>query len=204
MKPEEIKKIYSKLAKDYDKIVLKKVKYTAHRKIGKWVIKELKTKKAKILDLGCGTGLSSLEFFKKGYEVTGIDIAPGMVKQAKKLPFRRLICQNLEARLKVKKEEYDVVVLVGVMEFIKRPVRLFKEINQKLKRKGIVALTVPKKMPKSSKLNIHSYSKKEIEQVFKNAGFKVVGYKDVFGYKKRDEVVSYHGYVLRKKNQKSR
>src|SRR3954469_2689537 len=37
---------------------------------------------ARVLDLGCGTGWTSLFFARSGYEVTGVDISPDMVRHA--------------------------------------------------------------------------------------------------------------------------
>lgn len=39
---------------------------------------------ARILDLGCGTGWTSLFFARAGYEVVGVDIAPDMIDRANK------------------------------------------------------------------------------------------------------------------------
>jgi ubiquinone/menaquinone biosynthesis C-methylase UbiE len=36
----------------------------------------------RLLDLGCGTGWTSIFFAKRGYEVVGVDIAPDMIQQA--------------------------------------------------------------------------------------------------------------------------
>jgi 2-polyprenyl-3-methyl-5-hydroxy-6-metoxy-1,4-benzoquinol methylase len=40
--------------------------------------------KSSILDMGCGTGRHSIEFAKRGYRVTGVDISSGMLMQAEK------------------------------------------------------------------------------------------------------------------------
>ena len=200
MELKEIKKMYSDLSKTYNKRVKNRGRYTAYKKMSLLTIKELKLKNAKILDLGCGTGLSSLEFFNKKYEVIGIDLTPEMIKEAKKLPFKKLICQNLETPLKVKNGEFDAAVLIGVIEFIKNPLSLFKEVNKKLKPEGIFAITITKKFPKYSKAPYKNYYKKEIEPVFKKAGFKIIECKHFFGFKqlKGTQSIYYYGYVLKK------
>ena len=60
--------IYSRLAKTYDRELRDDMQYTAYLKVPQLVINALGHKQASILDLGCGTGLSSLLFFEKGYE----------------------------------------------------------------------------------------------------------------------------------------
>jgi 2-polyprenyl-3-methyl-5-hydroxy-6-metoxy-1,4-benzoquinol methylase len=44
--------------------------------------KEAFPQQGKLLDLGCGAGLLSIEFAKMGYQVTGIDIAPTAIEWA--------------------------------------------------------------------------------------------------------------------------
>jgi SAM-dependent methyltransferase len=40
---------------------------------------------ARLLDLGCGTGWTSLFFGRRGYDVVGADIAPDMIEHANRL-----------------------------------------------------------------------------------------------------------------------
>jgi predicted TPR repeat methyltransferase len=73
MRLTTVNAIYSRLAKTYDRELRDDMEYTAYLKVPQLVINALGHNQANILDLGCGTGLSSLLFFEKGYDVTGID-----------------------------------------------------------------------------------------------------------------------------------
>jgi SAM-dependent methyltransferase len=49
-----------------------------------FLLRELNlTPGSSILDMGCGTGRHSIELTKRGYKVTGVDLSPGMLSQAK-------------------------------------------------------------------------------------------------------------------------
>jgi SAM-dependent methyltransferase len=43
---------------------------------------------ASILDLGCGVGRHALEFARRGYQVTGVDVSEGMIAEARRLQER--------------------------------------------------------------------------------------------------------------------
>lgn len=205
MKAIQIKKSYDKFSKDYDRFALSD-KYRAFVKLDKIGLKYFHHKNARVLDLGCGTGLSSVEFFKRDFEVTGIDISQGMLDEAKKYSFKKLICQDLEKPLKVDDNYFDIVTLTGVMEFIKNPLKLFLEIKKKLKNKGLFLLSVPEKYPEGSylreKLGRKSYLPNEIEKEFNKAGLKILKRKKIFGYYRKiegkREKSYFYLYVLRK------
>ena len=58
-------------------------------------------KPGRLLDLGCGTGRTLIEFGKRGFDVTGVDLAPPMLKRAREkldaagLPNVKLIEGNI-------------------------------------------------------------------------------------------------------------
>ena len=49
-------------------------------------------KKARLLDIGCGTGRHTIELSKRGYTITGIDLSDSLLKRAKE----KTIEQNLQ------------------------------------------------------------------------------------------------------------
>lgn len=79
-----MEKCFSKFAQFYDEFMLKLVNYEAWVEyvINIWDLFNLKPKI--ILDLACGTGIPSLIFLKKGYQIIGIDKSKEMLDIFKK------------------------------------------------------------------------------------------------------------------------
>ena len=70
------------------------------------------TKKgAKVLDLGCGTGRTTIPLHEMGFKVVGIDIVPAMIKSAKRIAKAQGLKINYQVgdatRLKFKDNTFD-------------------------------------------------------------------------------------------------
>lgn len=198
MKFDEINEIYLEFSKTYEKDVKKSMNYTAYRRVPLLIMKHLQKKTARILDLGCGTGLSSLPFFKKGFEVTGIDGSREMIERARKLPYRKLLCQNLEKRLRVRDKSFDAAVMVGVMDYLDDPANILADVRKKLVDDGVFGLTVPQKSAWYSEYGLSSYYRKEIEPIIKGVGFAVLECEKVVGVEEYGRRTYYRNYILRK------
>src|SRR5215213_6650054 len=111
MRLTSVKAIYSHFAKTYDRDLRDDMKYTAHLQVPRLVVNALGSRQANVLDVGCGTGLSSLLFFEQGYDVTGIDGVAAMVRRARKLPYKKVIQQDLESPWRVKDRSFDAAVM---------------------------------------------------------------------------------------------
>ena len=110
-----------------------------------FLIKQLHLKGTeKILDLACGFGRHSLEFARRGYDVTGIDITPAYIdyanEQAKKENLNaKFICQDI--RTITFDEEFDVVLnmadgAIGYLEDDGENHKIFSVIAKALKNGG--------------------------------------------------------------------
>ena len=198
MKIDEVRDIYREFSKTYEKEVKHDMNYTAYIRLPELIMKHLQRRTSRILDLGCGTGLSSPPFFKNGYEVTGIDGSRSMIERARKLPYKRLICQNLEKSLRVRDRSFDAVVMVGVMEYLDDPAAVIRQVKKKLVEAGVFGLTVPQKSAWYSESGLGSYFRKEIEPLMTRLGFIIVECEKVVGVEEDGRRAYYRHYVLRK------
>lgn len=96
-----------------------------------------------ILDAGCGTGFCSRALKKRfsKAKITGVDIAQGMIDQAKlsnklfsKVDYQ---CADIE-NLPHKNSSFDLVVSSLTIQWIEKPLAVFKELERVLKPGGLL------------------------------------------------------------------
>jgi len=107
----------------------------------KFVRKYVK-KDSKILDLGCGLGLSSY-LLSKNYEVIGADYSRPFINYAKK-KFRNVKFKKEDARkLSFKNQTFDTVAACGFIEHIKEVDKVLKEMLRVTKKNGLIIVVSP-------------------------------------------------------------
>ena len=79
--------------------------------------------KGKVLDLGCGTGALTMAFKDLGFDVTGVDLAEGMVKKGRKRGLNCL-CDNVLDGLGFDDNSFDLVTAAHVVHGLDREKRL--------------------------------------------------------------------------------
>jgi 2-polyprenyl-3-methyl-5-hydroxy-6-metoxy-1,4-benzoquinol methylase len=140
---------------------------------------------AKVLDIGCGTGLYSIEFAKRGASrVVGIDLAQPMVEfsqqKAREIGIQE-ICEFIcgEFLTRPFEERYDIVVAMGLFDYVSEPQQFFKKIA-KLSKGTFLA-----SFPKDSlfwgtqrkirylikKCPLYFYTYNQLVDLFQEAGF---------------------------------
>ncbi len=115
----------------------------------KILIKKYFKPKSFILDVGCGTGRTTIPLYKLGYNILGIDITPMMIKNAKRIAKSKKLGIRYEVRdvtaLKFKNEFFDNVLFSynGWTQIPKKENRIkaLKEICRVLKPDGCFIFT---------------------------------------------------------------
>lgn len=103
--------------------------------------------KARILDLGCGTGLELDYYFALAPEaaVTGIDLAPGMLKALReKFPDKKLtLIQGSYFEVPLEENAYDGAVSVESLHHFTKEEKLplYRKLYKALKKGGVFILT---------------------------------------------------------------
>ncbi len=82
----------------------------------------------KLLEVGCGTGIFLESLWQKGFDVTGVDLSPGMVKAAQtRFGKRAEISVGNGECLPYSEGEFDFVVLWTMLEFCSDPGAVLRE-----------------------------------------------------------------------------
>lgn len=106
------------------------------------VLRRLKQKNARVLDIGCGRGLLLRAFQQNGCAVTGTEFSDSACRFARevlKLPVRVGVLEQL----KFPDRSFDVVVMWHVLEHLSDPRPTLAEVSRILRPGGLFLVAVP-------------------------------------------------------------
>ncbi len=149
---------WNKVAKWYDSLVGETGSEYHQNVIFPSLIKSLGDKKIAgktVIDLACGQGVLCRQLSNLGAKVTGIDIAPALVRMAKKRKLNndnepsyitadvtKLLSQNGNLKLDLKSEYYDYATVVLAIQNINPLSPLFKAVSKLLKKGGSLIIVM--------------------------------------------------------------
>src|SRR3989344_1059616 len=153
--------------------------HIAKQKLVKDLIKRfIRKKNLKILDLGCGTG-GVLSTLKSLGSIYGLDKTNHALTKAKSRGIKNLTRHNLDnVPLPFKKNQFDLVLTLDVLEHLRNPETTITDIKRILKPSGYLIITVPAYKYLFSywdKMVGHKtrYSQKGVTRLVRKSGFKV-------------------------------
>lgn len=126
----------------------------------------------KVLDLGCGAGLHTIDLAKFGYRVWGLDISPEAIKLASKNAKKADVHINftvgsMKRRLPFKSSFFDGVICLRVLNHgIKSEIRsVVNEIYRILKPDGYVIISAQKIFGRKVKIGMTAYNTLPVEVI---------------------------------------
>jgi predicted TPR repeat methyltransferase len=118
---EYVKNLFDDYADRFDKSLLNQLQYKLPLLIKEIILKidPARTKFDKVIDLGCGTGLSGVDLQGISNNLTGIDISENMISKANELGvYDSLIAGDIVEKLDLIKEKYDLFIALDVFIYI--------------------------------------------------------------------------------------
>ena len=143
---ESMRLFYAKWAQEYDQQMIGGLNYTSPGLIAEKMMAHLDGRDAKILDLGCGTGLTVCTLVEQGFtDLYGIDLSREMVEVAnRKGLYKGLKVGDVNLPLEYESDSFDGVISSGTFTHGHVGPEPLNEICRILKPAGILACTVHK------------------------------------------------------------
>ena len=223
--PRIIELYNDKLAEQYNKATIEG-KWFAPKEANKLLSQfGLVKNNSVVLDLGVGTGQSIKSFTNRNCKIYAVDISNKMLRIVRERypevkTFKYDISQGLFG-LRLKDSSFDVIIAVGVLEFIKNIKGIIKEAYQLLKTDGYFIFTYElllskhklqklrvqynaegyvENPPNIAKFKLYRRSKKEINEILDNAGYQIIRHFKIRAFLKGlAKIPVYYGIVLVKK-----
>lgn len=160
-----------------------------------YALMKLLRRRSLVLDIGCAGGRDSMVLLKYGFRVIGIDIVPSFVRYAKKR-IKSDSFRLMDARhLKFSPNVFDAIWCAAVLHHLSRRElpKIVRGFHRVLKRGGVI--TIREKWGKGTEMRqdilwgglkrrVTYFTVKELKQIIRKAGFKIVKSsigKDSFG-----------------------
>ena len=98
----------------------------------------------RILDLGIGTGLASIQFSKIGIKIYGLDISEDMLNMCRSKSFAEELKLHdlLNDRIPYNDDFFNHIISCGVFHFISDLSNIFSEVARIINEGGIFAFTI--------------------------------------------------------------
>lgn len=163
MKKKSSITVHSSLAQKYDKQVKEYNNFIHDLLFG--LMYEFVLPKQKLLDIGIGTGLSSIRFSELGAAVYGLDASKEMIDLCKAKSFAKQlkILDITKDTIPYRDGFFNITIAIGVFNFFPSLNSIFNQINRIIKKNGIFAFTILPNIesPKTEKKRLPIFTKQE-------------------------------------------
>jgi ubiquinone/menaquinone biosynthesis C-methylase UbiE len=105
-------------------------------------------KTARVLEIGCGAGLMTIELAKRGFSVEAIDSAQSMINLTLQLATQTGLRSNINSHigdahnLLYEKESFDLIVALGVIPWLRDFEKALQEIQRVMRHEGYLVISM--------------------------------------------------------------
>ena len=198
---EYIKNLFDDFAERFDDSLVQRLDYKLPFLIKGLILKldPNRNKFKKVIDLGCGTGLSGKGLRDISENLTGIDLSINMVAKARELEvYDHLIVGDIVDILSASTEKYDLFIALDVFIYVGELTTIFKTVRDCCNKNAFFIFSVETQVEDGySLLKSARYSHSE-EYVLKNAsnGFKLIESQEVNLRKEKDSWIDGKTFIL--------
>src|SRR4029453_816149 len=135
--PGVIIKMFDQVAESFDDTLIGMLNYQAPAFLADGIAPLLASANVDILDLGCGTGLVGAQVRRLARTLTGVDLSPNMLDQARKRQiYDQLICADVTEFLETHANSFDAVVAGDLFIYIGDLSKVFQGVASALRTGG--------------------------------------------------------------------
>jgi len=139
-----IQQLYKKFSAFYENNMVETLSYEGPQHLGE-VLSPILGERSdlRILDLGCGTGLSGMMLKRWADDLTGVDLSPEMVEKARaRNIYDRLAVAEITGWLAQDGNSYDLIVACDTLIYFGDLEPVMSAVKMRLKPKGLFAFSV--------------------------------------------------------------
>jgi predicted TPR repeat methyltransferase len=136
--------LFDMYAETFDRDLVDKLNYQSPRLLAQLIAKTVPADaRLDILDIGCGTGLMGEGLRSLKRTLTGVDLSPNMLEQARRRGiYDRLIESDIAAFLDMQTDQFDLTVSTDVFIYIGDLAGIFAGVRRALRRDGLFCFSV--------------------------------------------------------------
>lgn len=137
-----VESLFDEYSGDFDEHLVKQLGYRGHERLLQPLLGNGR-RYARVLDLGCGTGLCGSLVAAHADAVDGVDLSAAMLEQARKRGlYRNLTHDDLNSYLAAQTEAADLVIAADVFIYVGALDELFPQVRRILAPGGVFAFTL--------------------------------------------------------------
>ena len=141
-----VEKLFDHYADRFDDSLVGKLQYRLPFLMKELILKldpPTKSKFKKVIDLGCGTGLSGHGLRDISDNLSGIDLSKNMISKAEKLQiYDHLIVGDIVDTLNSSTEKYDLFIALDVLVYIGELTKIFKTVRNCCKKNALFIFSI--------------------------------------------------------------